>query len=91
MSVELVDADRQLPMAYRNTIANMMAEAEALNGIFAADEITYAWYRQKGITTLPYPPITPGPDALYELDEASGPGPIGGYGSVVMPFCRYQS
>ena len=40
MSVELVDADRQLPIAYRNTIANMMAEAEALNGIFAADEIT---------------------------------------------------
>jgi 3-isopropylmalate dehydratase small subunit len=37
MSVELVDADRQLPMAYRNTIANMMAEAEAQNGIFAAD------------------------------------------------------
>ena len=36
MSVELVDADRQLPIAYRNTIANMMAEAEALNGIFAA-------------------------------------------------------
>ncbi|HEY1912436.1 MAG TPA: aconitase family protein, partial [Vicinamibacterales bacterium] len=29
MSVELVDADRQLPIAYRNTIANMMAEAEA--------------------------------------------------------------
>ena len=30
MSVELVDAGRQLPIAYRNTIANMMAEAEAL-------------------------------------------------------------
>ena len=41
MSVELVDADRQLPMVYRNTIANMMAEAEALNGIFAADDVTY--------------------------------------------------
>ena len=36
MSVELVDAERQLPMVFRNTIANMMAEAEALNGIFAA-------------------------------------------------------
>jgi 3-isopropylmalate dehydratase small subunit len=35
MSVELADVDKQLPMAYRNTIANMMAEAEALNGIFA--------------------------------------------------------
>ena len=41
MSVELVDADRQLPIAYRNTIANMMAEAEAQNGIFAPDDITY--------------------------------------------------
>ena len=30
--------DGQLPIAYRNTIANMMAEAEALNGIFAADD-----------------------------------------------------
>ena len=47
MSVEFVDADRQLPIAYRNTIANMMAEAEALNGIFAPDEITDAWYRAK--------------------------------------------
>src|SRR5580765_4989075 len=36
MSVEFVDANLQLPIAYRNTIANMMAEAEALNGIFAA-------------------------------------------------------
>jgi 3-isopropylmalate/(R)-2-methylmalate dehydratase large subunit len=69
MSVELVDADRQLPIAYRNTIANMMAEAEALNGIFAADEITYAWYRAKGIVDLPYPPVGPGADAMYEIDE----------------------
>lgn len=69
MSVELVDADRQLPIAYRNTIANMMAEAEALNGIFAPDEITYDWYRRKGVTSLPYPPISPGADAIYDIDE----------------------
>jgi len=69
MSVELVDADRQLPIAYRNTIANMMAEAEALNGIFAPDEITYEWYRRKGITELPYPAVATGPDAVYEIDE----------------------
>jgi 3-isopropylmalate/(R)-2-methylmalate dehydratase large subunit len=69
MSVELVDANRQLPIAYRNTIANMMAEAEALNGIFAPDETTYAWYRAKGITSLPYPPIAPGVNARYEIDE----------------------
>jgi 3-isopropylmalate/(R)-2-methylmalate dehydratase large subunit len=69
MSVELVDADRQLPMVYRNTIANMMAEAEALNGIFAADDTTYAWYRQKGVASLPYPPLAPGADAVYAIDE----------------------
>jgi 3-isopropylmalate/(R)-2-methylmalate dehydratase large subunit len=69
MSVELVDANRQLPIAYRNTIANMMAEAEALNGIFAPDDTTYEWYRQKGMTTLPYPPISPGANARYQIDE----------------------
>src|SRR4051795_27168 len=69
MSVELVDANRQLPIAYRNTIANMMAEAEALNGIFAPDEITCAWYREKGTGALPYPPFAPGADAVYAIDE----------------------
>jgi 3-isopropylmalate/(R)-2-methylmalate dehydratase large subunit len=69
MSVELVDADKQLPIAFRNTIANMMAEAEALNGVFAPDDITYAWYRDKGITELPYPHFSCGPDARFEIDE----------------------
>jgi 3-isopropylmalate/(R)-2-methylmalate dehydratase large subunit len=69
MSVELVDANRQLPIAYRNTIANMMAEAEALNGIFAPDETTVAWYESKGVRTLPYPPAVPGANARYEIDE----------------------
>jgi 3-isopropylmalate/(R)-2-methylmalate dehydratase large subunit len=68
MSVEMVDANRQLPIAYRNTIANMMAEAEAQNGIFAPDEITAAWYAAKGLA-LPYPRVTPGADAHYEIDE----------------------
>ena len=70
MSVELVDANQQLPIAFRNTIANMMAEAEALNGIFAPDEITYAWYRAKGLAKLPYPHFSCGPDARFEIDEA---------------------
>jgi 3-isopropylmalate/(R)-2-methylmalate dehydratase large subunit len=70
MSVELVDENRQLPIAYRNTIANMMAEAEALNGIFAADETTCDWYAAKGIADLPYPRIAPGADARYEIDES---------------------
>jgi 3-isopropylmalate/(R)-2-methylmalate dehydratase large subunit len=69
MSVELLDADKQLPIAFRNTIANMMAEAEALNGVFAPDEITLDWYRRKGVTALPYPPIQPGVNAVYEIDE----------------------
>jgi 3-isopropylmalate/(R)-2-methylmalate dehydratase large subunit len=69
MSVEFVDADLQLPIAYRNTIANMMAEGEALNGIFAADAITDAWYAAKGITELPYPRVQPGENARYEIDE----------------------
>ncbi|HXV75899.1 MAG TPA: aconitase family protein [Candidatus Polarisedimenticolaceae bacterium] len=69
MSVEFVDRNRQLPIAYRNTIANMMAEAEAQNGIFAADETTYEWYRAKGMHRLPYPEIRPGVDAGYEIDE----------------------
>jgi len=69
MSVEFVDADRQLPIAFRNTIANMMAEAEALNGIFAQDDITEAWYRAKGIPELPYPRLAPGPDATFAIDE----------------------
>jgi len=69
MSVELVDAERQLPIPYRNTIANMMAEAEALNGVFAADDITDEWYRRKGLADLPYPRVTRGVDAAYEIDE----------------------
>jgi 3-isopropylmalate/(R)-2-methylmalate dehydratase large subunit len=69
MSVEFVDADKQLPMSYRNTIANMMAEGEATNGIFAPDDLTYAWYSEKGFTDLPYPRFAPGADAMYEIDE----------------------
>jgi 3-isopropylmalate/(R)-2-methylmalate dehydratase large subunit len=48
----------------------MMAEAEALNGIFAPDAITYDWYRRKGVTELPYPPIAPGLQAAYAIDES---------------------
>jgi 3-isopropylmalate/(R)-2-methylmalate dehydratase large subunit len=69
MSVEFVDAAMQMPMAYRNTIANMMAEAEAQNGIFAPDALTLEWYRRQGIDALPYPPVAPGADAAYEIDE----------------------
>jgi 3-isopropylmalate/(R)-2-methylmalate dehydratase large subunit len=76
MSVEFVDRERQLPMVYRNTIANMMAEAESQNGIFAADEVTLAWYRAKGMTTLPYPRLTPGAEAAYVVDETVDLGEV---------------
>jgi len=84
MSVELVDANRQLPMAYRNTIANMMAEAEAMNGIFAPDAITSAWYRAKGIEQLPYAPFAPGADATYDIDETMDLGDV--MPMVAKPF-----
>jgi 3-isopropylmalate/(R)-2-methylmalate dehydratase large subunit len=68
MGVEFVDANHQLPIPYRNTIANMMAEGEAQNGIFAQDAITTAWFQERGIP-LPYPPVAPGEDARYAIDE----------------------
>lgn len=68
MGVELVDRNRQLPMSYRHTIANMMAEAEAQNGVFAEDDLTSEWFRARGIA-LPYPKVVPGADAQYEIDE----------------------
>ena len=72
MSVELVDADRQLPIAYRNTIANMMAEAEALNGIFAPDDDHLRVVsRQKGITDAAVSARSRrAPTRVYEIDEA---------------------
>jgi 3-isopropylmalate/(R)-2-methylmalate dehydratase large subunit len=76
MSVELVDRDRQLPMVYRHTIANMMAEAEAQNGIFAQDEVTEAWYRARGWWPLPYPKIGPGEEARYVIDETLALGDV---------------
>ena len=70
MSVEFVDEGGELGVAYRNTICNMMAEGEALNGIFTADDVTYDWYRSKEMTALPYPRIQPGALARYEIDES---------------------
>jgi 3-isopropylmalate/(R)-2-methylmalate dehydratase large subunit len=69
MSVELVDAGEQLPLAHRNTIANMMAEAEALNGIFAADGITAAWFREKGMNEPLYPAVMCGSEAVFAVDQ----------------------
>ena len=77
MSVEFVDANRQLPIAYRNTIANMMAEAEALNGIFAADDITLRVVRRaRAIAICRIPVIAPGEDARFEIDETLSLGDV---------------
>jgi 3-isopropylmalate/(R)-2-methylmalate dehydratase large subunit len=84
MSVELADVDRQLPMAYRNTIANMMAEAEALNGIFAPDETTRQWYHAKGMTDLPYPFVACGEEAAFAIDEELPLGEIAAM--IAKPF-----
>jgi 3-isopropylmalate/(R)-2-methylmalate dehydratase large subunit len=70
MSVEFVDEHGELPVAYRNTIANMMAEAEAMNGIFAPDRLTDHWYAARGLDRGPYPRFAPGRDARYAIDEA---------------------
>jgi 3-isopropylmalate/(R)-2-methylmalate dehydratase large subunit len=69
MAVEFVDADRQLPVPYRNTIANMMAEAEAQNGLFPPDALTRAWYEARGLDVAPYPFFRAGDAAQYDMDE----------------------
>lgn len=84
MSVEFVDSAGELPIAYRNTIANMMAEAEATNGIFAQDAVTDAWLAARGFSDLPYPRAAPGANARFEIDEElslSGIAPM-----IAKPF-----
>src|SRR5262249_13112412 len=80
MSVELVDRNAQLPMTYRNTIANMMAEAGARTGIVAAAATTDRWHAGKGMPDAPYPAGAAGADALSEIDEtldlAAVPPPV---------------
>ena len=83
MGVEFVDRHLQLPIPFRNTIANMMAEAEAQNGIFAQDEITTAWFAARGIA-LPYPAVAPGAEARYEIDESLDLGDV--VPMVAKPF-----
>ena len=58
-----------LPIAWRNTICNMMAEAEAWNGIFAFDEVTSGFYESRGIRDLPYPRLASGPSARFAEEE----------------------
>ena len=76
MSVEFADPERVLPIPWRNTICNMMAEAEAWNGIFPFDEVTGAWYRNRGMRELPYPPVVSGPEVRFVAEEVVDLGEI---------------
>ena len=69
MSVEFRDERGALPITWRNTIANMMAEAEAWNGLFPFDAVTEAWYRERGMEDLPYPAVVPGAAASYAAED----------------------
>ena len=75
-SVEFVDDGGALPIAWRNTICNMMAEAEAWNGIFPFDEVTAGFYEERGIRDLPYPPLTSGRAARFAAEEVFDLGSV---------------
>ena len=68
-SVEFIDECGALPIAWRNTVCNMMAEAEAWNGLFPFDEVTAEFYEGRGIRDLPYPALTSGPAAEFAAEE----------------------
>ena len=68
-SVEFSDPSGALPIAWRNTICNMMAEAEAWNGIFPFDEVTAGFFASHGIGDLPYPRLASGISARFTAEE----------------------
>ena len=68
-SVEFIDPSGALPIAWRNTICNMMAEAEAWNGIFPFDEVTAGFFASHGIEDLPYPRLASGISARFAAEE----------------------
>lgn len=69
MSIEFADPEGVLPMTWRNTICNMMAEAEAWNGVFPFDSLTAGFYADRGIRGLPYPSLVPGDAARYAAED----------------------
>ncbi|MXW70841.1 MAG: hypothetical protein F4Z74_05235 [Acidobacteria bacterium] len=68
-SVEFIDERGALPITWRNTICNMMAEAEAWNGLFPFDEVTAGFYADRGSADLPYPPVASGAAARFAAEE----------------------
>ena len=75
-SVEFADPAGALPIAWRNTICNMMAEAEAWNGIFPFDEVTAGFFNDLGSSDLPYPRLTSGSAARYAAEEVFDLGAV---------------
>lgn len=43
--IDIEDREHSLPMYYRHTIANMMAEAEVVSAVFKPDQITRQWIK----------------------------------------------
>ena len=74
MSVEFVDERRQLPIVYRNTIANMMAEAEALERHLRARRdhvgVVSREGHQRERSAVSGRSDQPGDDARYDLEDA---------------------
>lgn len=75
-SVEFADPEGLLPIAWRNTICNMMAEAEAWNGIFAFDSVTAGFFEERGFRDLPYPRLDSGRSARFAAEETLDLGAV---------------
>ena len=75
-SVEFADPEGVLPIAWRNTICNMMAEAEAWNGIFPFDSVTAGFFEESGFRDLPYPQLESGSSARFAAEETLDLGAV---------------
>ncbi len=75
-SIEFADPDASLPISWRNTIANMMAEAEAWNGLFPFDGRTAEFYRRRGMKDLPYPAVHAGASARFAAEQVLDLGAV---------------
>ncbi|MEI6246681.1 MAG: aconitase family protein, partial [Acidobacteriota bacterium] len=61
-------ADKLQEPRVRRVVETILAGEQAAE-IIPPDDITYDWYRAKGVTELPYPAFSPGADAVYDIDE----------------------
>ena len=75
-SVEFADPGGVLPISWRNTISNMMAEAEAWNGVFPFDAVTAGFFEERGFGDLPYPRLESGSAARFAAEETLDLGAV---------------